>query len=263
MIDADRAFFRRDGDIYIGNDAARGPWAADACHAGPVTAVLARSLEHALPEKQLVRITINFQRPIPMSGFRCTVAVDRDGRSTATATAQLSCDDGRVCAVATGLYLVANDFGAIPSASIPVPDFENATLGGFPVENALHGMPFFSSGIEVMYPPGESHEPGPTTLWMRTVPIVEGETPSPFERLCPLADCGNGISRNANFGKATFINPDITITVFRLPQSEWLASSAVSFWEPTGIGLSQAQLYDTSGAVGYALQTLVVTPATK
>ena len=260
MTESDQAFFRRDGDFYIGNDAARGPWAADACHAGPVTAVLVRALEYALPEKQLVRITVNFRRPIPITGFSVSADIDRDGRSTATATAQLNSVNGRVCAVATALYVVANEFGAMPSALIPVPDFAHATPGSFPLENARHGLPFFRSGIEVMYPPGESNDPGPTTLWMRTVPIVEGETPSPYERLCPLADCGNGISRNVDFGAATFVNPDITIVVFRLPGSEWLGSSAMSFWEPTGIGLSQAQLYDTSGPVGYVLQTLVVTP---
>jgi len=121
-------------------------------------------------------------------------------------------------------------------------------------------LPFFSSGIEVAYPPGETSDPGPTSIWMRTLPIVEGEKPSPFESLCPLADCGNGISRNSTFAVASFVNPDLTITVFRLPESEWLASQAVSFWEPTGIGMSQAQLYDEKGAVGFALQMLIVKP---
>ena len=95
---------------------------------------------------------------------------------------------------------------------------------------------------------------------MRTLPIVDGEAPSPFQSLCPLADCGNGISRNSTFAEATFVNPDLTIAVFRLPESEWLAASARSFWEPTGVGLSQAQLYDTKGAIGFALQTLIVKP---
>jgi len=32
------AFFASaDGEWFTGNDAARGPWSADACHAGPVT----------------------------------------------------------------------------------------------------------------------------------------------------------------------------------------------------------------------------------
>ncbi len=59
------------------------------------------------------------------------------------------------------------------------------------------------------------------------------------------------------------MNPDLTINVFRLPQSDWLASSALSFWEPSGVGLSQAQLFDTKGPIGFALQSLIIRPLEK
>lgn len=257
------AFFRIDGDLVVGNDPARGPWSAEACHAGPVTAVLARVLEQAIGDKQLVRLTVTFHRPVPMAGFRTVAVVERDGRNVATATANLTAADGKLCANASGLFISPADHDPLPTTSLSGPDFNEAVAGPFPVERAMHGLPFFSSGIEVAYPPGETPNPGPTTVWMRTLPIVEGEGPSPFQALCPLADCGNGISRNSTFAEATFVNPDLTIVAFRLPESEWLASTAHSFWEPTGIGMSQAQLFDTRGAIGFALQTLVVQPVKK
>jgi len=261
VIESDAAaFFHLDGDVIIGNDAARGPWSADACHAGPVSGVLVRAIEQAAPDKQLARVTMSFQRPIPIAGFRITAVVERDGRSTAATTAQLADRDGNVCAVACGLHLARHDFDTLPTATVPAPRFADAVAGTFPVEHATHGLPFFRSGIEVAYPPGETPDPGPTCVWMRTLPLIEGERPSPFQSLCPLADCGNGVSRNSRFAEATFINPDLTIAVFRLPESEWLASRAISFWEPTGIGLSHAQLFDTTGAIGYALQTLLIRP---
>lgn len=255
---SDPAFFRDVDGLIVGNDAARGPWSADACHAGPVTAVIARSLEHCVPDKQLVRITVTFQRPIPMAGFRIAASLEGAGRTGATARAALTGDDDKTCAAAEGLFLATGDAGGLPTPVLPGPDFSAAERGDFPVQRAVHGLPFFNSGIEVAYPPGESSEPGPTTMWMRTIPIIEGETSSPFERLCPLADCGNGISRNTNFDEASFVNPDLTVAVFRLPASDWLASESISFWESNGIGLSQSQLYDTEGAIAYALQTLVV-----
>lgn len=257
---ADGAFFCLDGELVVGHDASRGPWSADACHAGPVTAVLARALEQALPGKQLARVTVTFQRPVPMAGFRVEATQGRDGRTVATVLAKLIAADGKICAHASGLFVAAADHGALPTSSLPGPNLAEAAAGPFPVERAVHGLPYFSSGIEVAYPPGETPDPGPTTIWMRTLPIVDGERPSPFQALCPLADCGNGISRNSTFAEATFVNPDLTIGIFRLPESEWLASAARSFWEPTGIGLSQAQLYDTKGAIGFALQTLIVQP---
>ena len=259
----ERAFFRLSENLVVGNDPARGPWSADACHAGPVTAVVARAVEQVVADMQLVRLTVTFRRPIPMSGFRVQGALERGGRNAATATATLKTEDGRICAIASSLHLATGLGGDLPTASIPAPDFSDATPGAFPVGTAMHGLPFFSSGIEVAYPPGETPELGPTTVWMRTLPIVEGESPSPFQSLCPLADCGNGISRNSTFAEATFVNPDLTVAIFRVPESDWLASSASSFWEPTGLGLSQAQLYDTQGAIGYALQTLIVRPVSQ
>lgn len=193
-----------------------------------------------------------------MAGFRVAASLDGAGRTGATARATLTGADDKVCAIAEGLFLATGNADGLPTALLPGPDIAAAEPGQFAVQRALHGLPFFNSGIEVAYPPGESSAPGPTTMWMRTIPIIEGETASPFESLCPLADCGNGISRNTNFDAASFVNPDLTVAVFRLPESDWLASESASFWEPKGIGLSQSQLYDTEGAIGYALQTLIV-----
>lgn len=261
MIESDaKAFFRRDGEHYIGNDPARGPWSADACHAGPVTAILAGALERAVPDKQLARLTVNFRRPVPIGGFDVHAEAVREGRAASEASAVLKDADGKICAVAHSLHLVAGALGDLPTAVPERPIFEEARPDTFPVDKALHGLPFFSSGIEVAYPPGEAPHLGPSTIWMRTLPIVEGEMPSPIQVLCPLADCGNAISRNAEFADVSCVNPDLTLTVFRPPVSDWLASQSTSFWEPSGIGMSQAQLFDTEGVVGFALQTLLIRP---
>ncbi len=256
----DHAFFHVSDGVFVGNDAARGPWSVDACHAGPVTAVLARAAEGVVNDKQLVRLTVVFDRPIPMAGFRVEASVERTGRAVATTLVRLVGLDDRLCARATSLHLLSEGRSQLPSGDIEPLDFNEATPGDFPVKRATHGLPFFSSGIDVAYPPGQTSGPGPTTAWMRTVPIVDGETPSPFQTLCPLADCGNGISRNTEITEASCINADLTVTAFRLPQSDWLASRARSFWQPNGIGMSHAMLYDTVGCLGTALQTLIVRP---
>jgi len=48
-------FTRTDEDLFVGNGPARGPWTADACHAGPVSGLLARSAENTITDKQMVR----------------------------------------------------------------------------------------------------------------------------------------------------------------------------------------------------------------
>lgn len=262
-IGPDPAFFRLVDERYVGFETARGPWDENACHGGPVTGTIAREVERRIPDKQLVRLTLNFLRPIPLDGYRISVEVEKAGRAVATASASLTGNDGRVCASAAALLLTAHDYSGLPSPRPSPPEFEASTPGFFVSDKSPHGKPFFNSGIEIRYPPGETNAPGPTTMWMQSLPIVEGEEPSPFQRLCPLADCGNGISRNGDFDVASFINPDLTVVVHRLPASDWLASESISFWQDSGIGMSHSILHDTQGPVGAALQALIITPVNK
>lgn len=251
------SFFHRDGDWLVGNDAARGPWSEDACHAGPVTAVLAAASEALIGDKQLVRLTANFVRPVPIVGFRLETQIARAGRTSAIVQVVLLDRDSRQCASTECLFLTTtpND---LPTTTIRGPSFEESVPGRFPVTKTLHDKKFIGQFIEIRYPPGEDSAPGQTTLWMRTPPIVDGERTSAFQSLCPLADCGNGISRNVEIDVASCVNADLTVSVFRLPKSDWIASQATSFWQADGIGMSHAMLFDTEGAIGTALQSLVV-----
>lgn len=260
----DKAFFRSDGEWFFGNGIARGPWSEDACHGGPVTGLLARAVEKitAGSGKQLVRLTVSFRRPIPISAFRIDAEIEREGRTVTETTVTLRDSADRICASARGLHLVSGTFDTLPTPSIPFPSFDEAVKGEFPVLRGAHDLPFFGSGVEVAYPPGQSNGGGPTTLWMRARPILEGEQTSPFQTVCPIADSGNGISRNAELSDATFVNPDLTLVVHRLPKSAWIGSQAISFWQPSGIGMAHAMLFDTAGVIGTALQTLIVRPTT-
>lgn len=253
------AFFRElKTNQFVGNDSARGPWSADACHAGPPSGLVARAVEKLVQDKQLVRLTLDMVRPIPLAGFTIAAKIVKQGRMLTTCAVVLSDQDGKACINATSVHLKTQVTKELPSAVIVGPVFEDAIPGYFPTMLVNHDKPTFAQSVEVAYPPGEDSAPGPTTIWMRSHQLLEGEQPSPFQSLCPLADCGNGISRNTNLSEASFVNPDLTIAVHRAPQSEWLASQAISFWQPSGLGMSQATLFDTKGAVGVATQTLLV-----
>ena len=97
-------------------------------------------------------------------------------------------------------------------------------------------------------------------MWMKTLALVASEEPSSFQRICPLADCGNAFSRHADPDQVQFINADLTIALHRDPAGEWLGSRAVSHWQPSGVGLADALLFDDDGIVGRALQTLLLRP---
>jgi hypothetical protein len=254
------AFFTRDGDWFRPTDHCRGPWDPDSCHAGPPTGLLARASEALLPEQPLVRLTVDLTRAIPHSGFRIDATVTRSGRTVSTTELTIVNEEDKPVITARGMHVAGTDPCDLPTAASDTPRLAESTPGEFPIPKGGHDLPMFSGGVEMRYPPGESHSPGPTRAWMRSVPLLPDETPSPFQRICPLADCGNAISRNAEPTKLAFINSDLTVLLHRPPVGEWLGMDSVSRWEPTGIGMSDSLLFDDLGPVGRALQTLIIRP---
>ena len=59
-------------------------------------------------------------------------------------------------------------------------------------------------------------------------------------------------------GPYRYVNPDLTIDLHRLPIGEWVALTANSIAQPSGIGLASSVLADRDGVIGSALQSLYV-----
>ena len=256
----DGAFFTIDGEWFRPTEHARGPWDPTACHAGPPTGLLARASEALLPDQQLVRLTVDLTRPIPYAGFRIDAVVTRKGRTVSTTEITLVDTEGRPVISARGMHVAPSEPGDLPTTASSTPRLAESQPGPFPLPVGGHGLPMFASAVEMRYPPGDGPGPGPTRAWMRTVPLLADEVPSPFQRICPLADCGNAISRNADPLPLTFVNTDLTILLHRPPVGEWLGMDSVSRWEPNGIGMSDSLLFDDLGPVGRALQVLSIRP---
>jgi hypothetical protein len=224
-----------------------------------------RALEQALPELRLARISVDLGRPVPMAGFTIRTDVVRAGRATGTTRAAIVDRDGTERVTATGMHVgvapVPLFEQRLDNTGARTPRFADAVPGEFPIGPFRHGLPGFRHGVEVRYPEGDDNRPGATTVWMRTVPLLAGEEPSPFQRICPLADCGNAFSRHAEPDQVQFVNTDLVVALHRDPVGEWLGSYATSSWQPSGVGLADALLFDDEGPVGRALQTLLLRPA--
>ncbi len=252
-------FTTTDGQWFQPTEHTRGPWDEHACHAGPPTGLLARAVEQLFPEHRLSRLTVNLQRPVPFSGFSVAASIVRQGRTVCLSEASLLDQDGRCVITAAGMHLRPSHMPDLPSHHLDMGTPEEALPGDFPIRQTLHDKPTFCGpGVAVRYPAGQDSSPGPTRAWMKTVPLLSDETPSPFQRICPLADCGNAFGRNAEPGELTFMNTDLTIVLHRDPLGEWLGTDSVNYWEPNGIGLADAQLFDSRGVVGRAMQTLII-----
>jgi len=256
------AYFRQSADgAFVGNDPARGPWSADHCHAGPVSGLIVRAAETEVgADKMLTRLTVDLLRPLPLAGLRVAVETTRHTKTLATTRVTVHDLDDTLCATATTMHLVRRDLGQVANIDLHPPQLEDAVTGPFPIGETRHNLPGFANYCEVLYPKGGNQGPGPKTVWMRTPTLLEGEAQSPIQGLCPLADCGNGISWNAPTTEMGFMNTDLTVQIHREPVSDWLASDSLCHWQPSGIGMSQSVLYDAKGPVGTALQTLVLFP---
>ncbi len=255
----------RDVEWFTPTEHSRGPWDPDGCHAGPPTGLLVRAMEHALPAVRLTRITVDLAKPIPMAGFGVDVEVTRSGRTVAGSCARIVDGEGIVRATAVGLHVAVSAEPVLDmtldNSGIVTPRLADSAPGAFPIQRLHHGLASFSgSAVRMRYPAGEGPEPGATTAWMNTAPLLSDETPSPFQRICPLADCGNAFGRHLDPDEMQFVNADLTVVLHRDPVGEWLGSRSVAQWQPSGIGLADAVLFDDHGAVGRALQTLVLRP---
>jgi hypothetical protein len=256
------AYFTTDDGVWFrGTGYVRGPWDLNSCHAGPPTGLMARALERLVSDKLLTRMSVEIARPIPMGGFRVETEFRKEGRAVTLTTARIL-DDERVYAAAQAMHLREIDLET-KSAPFDVPDFEAAIPGPFPITDTLHGEQAFPSSIEVRFDPSASiGKGGFTIMWLRNrVPLLEDEEPSGFQRLCPLADSGNGISYNEYLDRVLFVNPDLLLSVHRQPEGEWMGSRSISHWGDNGIGIADSELFDRTGPVGRATQNLLLDPA--
>ncbi len=100
---------------------------------------------------------------------------------------------------------------------------------------------------------------GRCATWFRLRrPLVEGETPSGVQRVAVAADSGNGISAVLDMAHYVFVNCDLTINLLRRPVGEWICVDARTLLAPNGCGLAESQLFDETGLVGRATQSLAV-----
>jgi hypothetical protein len=264
------ALFARDGDAFVPTPLARGPWDPNALHGGPPSALLARAVESVPTPDGIVmpvaRLTVELLRPIPLEPLVVTTDVVRTGRKVQVVDAVLT-------AAATGVEMARARALRIRSASVALP-YEDPVRGPLlvpesppaPPDGVAPSPPVFDSGvafhrdaIDLRFVEGAWDVPGPVALWGRLlVAVVGGEEPSPLQRTMALADMGNGVSGVVAFDTHVFINPELSVHLWRLPVGEWLGLRSRTDLGSAGVGLAESALYDETSRIGTALQSLLI-----
>ncbi|MFG1942583.1 thioesterase family protein [Nonomuraea sp. NPDC048826] len=241
---------------YQATEHTQGPWDPRTQHLGPVTALIAHELARTAPRPglDLSRLAVDVFGPVPVAELVVRTEVVRDGKRIQCLSASVSSGD-REYVRATAWRIREAETPATPAAPpppLPPSEGEPSWLAtGFG----------YGRATEWRFVHGSAAETGPATAWGRSrVPLVQDEEITPLERLALFADSGNGISYALDFDTHMFVNVDLVISLFRAPEGEWVGLDAETVVGPSGRGLSRSTLYDTSGEIGSASQTLFVAP---
>lgn len=254
------AFYESLGDgRYASTEHTNGPWGPGMQHMGPPSALLARALE-GLPghdDGTIARLTVEILGAVPVAELHVEASVERPGRSVQMLTATMSAD-GRPVALARAWRIATSDSTPVSvTHAQPLPPPDNAPEFGRP--DGWH--PGYVDAIEWRSIRGGLHESGPATVWARQrVDLVQGEEPTPLQRLCTIADSGNGVSGSLNPTEWLFINSELTVHVHRMPDGEWIGLDAATTIGPRGVGIANSVLHDVHGPVGTGAQALLVRP---
>jgi hypothetical protein len=251
------ALYHFDGRLLVPGPLTAGPWAADAQHGGPVAALLARTVETESPPHpmQVVRLTVELLRPVPMRPMAVSSHVSRPGRKVQLVEATVAVDDvevawARALRIRTAPVEVPDQIPDPPSPPLPA---------GPVLPSPDTPKTAFAEAMDLRFLRGSWEELGPVTMWSRLlVPVVSGEEASPLQRVAAAADFGNGVSRILDFNTHSFINPDLTVSLSRVPIGDWIGFDAVSRLSSEGFGQAESLVFDGAGPVGRAVQSLIV-----
>ena len=207
----------------------------------------------------LSRLTANLLRPVPIGELAVEVATDYAGRNVGHFSARLMAGEKEV---ARFTALVQRENNVKLPDNLPGHPAPLAPQG--PNESPIAAFPFagkhvgYADLVETRVARGRFFN-GPCAIWFRLRhPLLEGETPSAYQRVAVAADSGNGISAILDFAKYSFVNSDLTINLLRRPQGEWICLDARTHLGSNGCGLAESMLFDVHGLVGMATQSLSI-----
>jgi len=252
------SFFRQlDGDLYEAAPWTRGPWSPKHQHAGPPSALVAGRLEAMLDEAfRVVRVAVEVTRPVPIGTLRLEHSIRRDGRNVKAMLGRLYDDDGALVMTADALAIREVEV----EVDVQPPRMDEAR----PSDSTAIAFPFFdkepsyAAAMELLFGRGEFGS-GDVMGWMRMrIPLLNGVDPSPLERVMIAADSGNGISQCLPVRDYTFLNPDLTVTLQRPAEGDWVGMAARTDLDGRGVGVADTRLYDERGPIGRGIQTLIV-----
>lgn len=254
---ADESLFVAEGDAFQPTEFAVGPWSPDLLQGSAYGGLLVRALElhEAAAGMTLARLTFDFWRPVTRERITPTVSVLREGRKARTLEATLV-QGGTPVSRCTGVFLRTDPAASPPGVSNAAPAIDPEASRPVPA-HVRAWSPFFT-GVETRVAEGDLLRPGPAAAWFHLLrPLVGGEANSALVHTVSAADLAAGISAVVDLRQWSFVNPDLTIALWRVPRLPWILLAAETHVGDEGTGVARGLLSDTIGPFGACEASLI------
>ena len=249
-------FFTPDGNRWVPTENTRGPWSNAHQHGGPPAALLGRALEQFPSDVPVAvaRVTFDLVRPVPIRPLRIELSAVRTSKRVQLIKAVLF-DDATELVTAQALRIRRDSVAPENTVADETTDPDRLPETPFPFFLADKG---YHTAMELKIERGGFGR-GFAKAWMRPrLPLVPGETWTPLQRALVCADSGNGVSAALDKNRFTFVNPDLTGSLYREPAGTWICLDAVTRLGPDGRGLAVTDLRDGRGSFGTGTQSLLI-----
>ncbi|CAM03389.1 thioesterase superfamily protein [Saccharopolyspora erythraea NRRL 2338] len=234
---------------------AAGPWSPDRVHGGAVNALLGHLLGAVAADSrgELVRVTVDLLRPVPLEPLTARTHLLRDGRRYSVADATLCA--GTPVARAAALFAVRDQAGERTAESSPpltppekcLPHHEHVAWPSF---NGQH--------LQIRFDP-DPPDGFAAVAWVRPrTPLVAGC--APVCGVLAASDLLTGLSGGIGADDRAALNVDSTVHLERSPRPGWIGIAAHPLVRRSGAPVAEGIVHDEHGRVGSVRQSTVLVP---
>jgi len=251
------AIFMPEGKLFRATEQAGGPWSPDMLQGSATTALMARQVERLATASGFAarRLTFDLWRPAGLRAFATEIDMLRDGRKAKTMQVRLLDGEVEIGRCTALLTAQAGESPADPFAKTALAD--TPPEAGTPPPAFAQQWSRYFRNVAVRLIEGALERPGPAAAWMRLdVPLVEGEANTPLLQAVQAADFSSGVAQIVDMRQWTFINPEISLYLFRAPEDEWILIRSRTRVGANGAGLTTASLSDRQGPFAEVMQAM-------
>jgi hypothetical protein len=251
------AIFMPEGELFRATEHAGGPWSPDMLQGSATTALMVREVERLAVACGFAvrRLTFDLWRPAGLSAFRLQTEMLRDGRKAKTIQVRLM--DGEVEIGRCTALLTAQGSESPPDPFAKAAGGDATPETGTPPPAFAQKWSRYFQNVSVRLIEGALERPGPAAAWMRLdVPLVDGEANTPLLQAVQAADFSSGVAQIVDMREWTFINPEISLYLFRAPRDQWILIRSRTRVGANGAGLTTATLSDRQGPFAEVMQAM-------